>query len=137
MTIDYSQMTIVFCSLKTSPDYKINIDQTWSCPRDYRLSTSWGPIEGAPWNYPNHHSTIALGGFKEGFQLFTIMPRDASLSDSRCNLFQSGSFLLEEKIKYLCPNFCNNNTIPHHKTSMYIYWRSKHFFYQYKNTEEV
>ena len=42
------------------PDWKNNSDQTYSCPRNWRLSASWGPNSGAPWNPSNHHNTILL-----------------------------------------------------------------------------
>jgi len=40
-----------------------------------------------PWNPSDHHSTIVLRGSRAA----PMMPRDASLSDSRCKFFQSGT----------------------------------------------
>ena len=58
-------------------DSKNNSDQTYSCPRDLRLSASWLPIEDPPETSRTvTHSTIVLRGLRGPFNLSLIMPRD-------------------------------------------------------------
>ena len=63
------------------PLWKNKSDQTYSCPRDWRPSASWGTLKS-----PVHHSTIALRGFKGAVNRAAIMSRDASLSDSESKI---------------------------------------------------
>ena len=47
-------------------------------------------IEDTPWNSSDHDSTIIWRG---AINRSPIMPRDASLWDSRCNFFRSGKLI--------------------------------------------
>ena len=71
---------------------------------------SWhygNPIEGPPeTSQTSLHYDIE--GFKGAFNWAVIMPRDVTLSDSRCNFSQSGGlghWLLSSFIYYLLGNF--------------------------------
>ena len=52
-----------------NPPWKNNNDFPCSCPRDWRLSASWGPIEGLPqtWIATDHHSGIFFRGFRGSY----------------------------------------------------------------------
>ena len=67
---------------------KNNSDQTYSYPRDWRLSASWVGIEALPETHYASHC-YRIGVLKEGLQCALIMPRDTSLVDNRCEIFQS------------------------------------------------
>ena len=65
--------------------------------RETRVSRHHGvPIKG-PLKPPIHLSTIILRGFKETLKWANIMPRDGSLSDSQCVIFQSGIHRMQTK----------------------------------------
>ena len=49
------------------------------------LCIMWGPLK--PFE---HHSTMVLRASRRVLNLFTIMPQNASFSDSQCNLFRCG-----------------------------------------------
>ena len=73
------------------PEWKSNSDQTCSCPRDWRLSTSRWPNSVPPWNSSDHHSTIVLRGLRRPFNWPPIMPKNAaSLSSSGCKFSHPG-----------------------------------------------
>ena len=79
-----------------------NSHQTSSCPRDWRLSANLGAqLKTTPETPRTSYSTIALGGLG----LPSIGPhyalRDASFSDSRCAIFQSGQFYYYLTIYFL------------------------------------
>ena len=59
-----------------------------SCPRDWRFSPTWG-CRDAPLKPFKQHSTIVSRVLRGAVNWVPIMPRDASLSDSRCNFLQS------------------------------------------------
>ena len=74
---------------------KNNSDQAYSCPREWGLSESGGINWGPSWNPPPRHhstSTIVLRGLMEALNWSPIMPRDTSLSDSQCKIFQAGQW---------------------------------------------
>ena len=53
---------------------KNNSDQTCSCPRDWRLSASWGP-NGVPISNPSdHHSTIVMKDLRGALNWSPILP---------------------------------------------------------------
>jgi len=60
-------------------------NQTYSCTRYWHPSASWGPNWVPPWN-PSTITALWCWGFKGG----PVMSKDANLSSSRCNFFQSG-----------------------------------------------
>ena len=79
---------------------KNNSDQSYSSPRDWRLSTSWGPsweplkavMVQAPTCKPSeYHSIIVFSGLSGSHSWPHIMPRDAILLDSEC--FSCHSFV--------------------------------------------
>ena len=60
--------------------------QPYSCPRDWRF----GSQLRAPLEPLSHHSTIVLRTLRGALiNWASIMPRDASLSDSQCDIFSS------------------------------------------------
>ena len=85
-----SILQLFFCSQTK----KNNSDQTYSCLIE-RLSSLgiMGPNWGLSWNPPDNHSTIVSRSLRGALNWAPIVPRDSSLSNSRCNFFQS-SFLL-------------------------------------------
>ena len=65
------------------PDLKNSSDQTCSCPRDSRLSASWGANWGPPLEPPVHHSTIVLRGLRG-----LLIKAELCLETSQCKFFQ-------------------------------------------------
>ena len=63
---------------------------------DFKLPEGLAPFSimeaqvRVPLKSPAHHITIVLLGLKGALNFNPIMPRDASLSDSKCRFFQSG-----------------------------------------------
>ena len=50
---------------RAAKDWKNNSDQRHSCPRDWRLTASWGGNWGLPWNppcTPQHYRFVGLKG---------------------------------------------------------------------------
>ena len=70
-------------------------DQTCSCPKDWRLSASWAP----DWA--------------------SMVPGDASFSDSRCKFFQSGDWLHTEES---CLNIVKSHRNKFVYTIFYLIW---------------
>ena len=56
------------------PDWKKNADQTYSCPRDWRLSASRGTHWVYPLKPPVYHNTITLKGWNGALDWSPIMP---------------------------------------------------------------
>ena len=49
---------------------------------------SWEPNSGPLWNHAKYHSSIVLRGLRRAIHWASIMPRDASLSDSKFDILQ-------------------------------------------------
>ena len=62
------------------PDWKINTDQTYSCPRDCRLSVN-GSIKDPIWTH-RYYIAVMNGGFQGSLSWPPMMPGDAGPSDS-------------------------------------------------------
>ena len=69
-------------------DRKNVTNQTYSCPRDWRLSASW-VTKLSPIETPRTSQHYRIEGFKGALNWAPIMPRDDSLSDSQYNFFSS------------------------------------------------
>ena len=76
-------------------------DQTYSCPRDWRLSAIWWPNLEPTRNPLEHHSTIVFRGLSRA----PLMPREACVSNSRCNFFSQSAVTMLEDAAFRKPNF--------------------------------
>ena len=70
---------------KKTPIRRMGVRKT-SVSRQHR-----DPVEGAPLKSPVHHGIIVLRDLKVTLNWESIMRRDASLLDSQCKIFQSGT----------------------------------------------
>ena len=66
-------------------------EKTTSVVRDTSASRHHEAHWVSLWYPSDHHSTIVSTGFRWAFNCAAIVPRDANLSDNRCNIFQSGT----------------------------------------------
>ena len=76
--------------------FKNNTDQAYSCPKNLpKQPLPFGSSE----NPPVHRSAIVLMYLRRVGVLnwASILPRDCSLSDSRCNIFQSWYWIVIER----------------------------------------
>ena len=93
------------CEYAYQPRSKNYSDQTCSCPRDWRLSATIYVQFRTPPETPGTITALyRIEGFKGALNWSPIMPRDASLSDSRCEVFQSRLFyesVLKEKNNFM------------------------------------
>ena len=83
-----------FLSVIWQPDRKNVTDQTYSCPRDWRLSASGGPIEGPPETprTSQHYHIEEIKGLPDLEQPFEKMFRAPELHPSplKSNVFLAG-----------------------------------------------
>ena len=78
--------SIVLCIyiiyIYTYIDWKNISDQTYSCPRGWRLSASWGTIEGSP-QTPEITEECGINGFQGGPQVSPPHPYMAADANIR------------------------------------------------------
>ena len=81
-------MQVIYLMTCKYSDWKYNTDQKYSCPRYTSVSRHHGgPIEG-PSGTSRTSQHYRTDGFKGDLIWVPIMPKDASLADSKCNFFQ-------------------------------------------------
>ena len=83
------------------------------CPRDWRLSASWWPKIRSPPSIPQYYNAVMVRGVPGGLNWASIVPGDASFSDSRCWFFLSQASTYVDMRYTFLPNYCVCN--------MYIY----------------
>ena len=131
------------------PDWKNSSDHILAVQKTSVSRHHGNPTEDTPWNISDHLNTIVLRGLRETPNWSPMMLRDASFSDSRCELFQpvvqtivlyqttfpDRSFLRAYIYEYYCSlwvllqklKFIAHGSQTHLKIILYLFYRINSF----------